>query len=279
MSWPPSTTWSGRCASIPGRRRCRGRHGSTKTSTTPATTRPRSPPTSKLRRKPPWSSPPCALRTAAVRRPSTCGGARSTWPSACSPAYQPTPPSNDYIMRNSANAEQIEINGGPAITATRTPPSSCCVLLPRRLRSGHPRTGGRPMGHRPWRIPLGLGRRTQRTQPATGRPGLRALRHPARLPGLWLGSRPRRQRRRNPAAPHLALRVSRRRVRLMFDYRAGAGPSTRTRRGRSLEPWSRTPNRRRDCRRRRCARSSTATWATASPAIPPVCTGVCRRAT
>ena len=72
----------------------------------------RSRPTSKLRRKPPWSSPRCAPRTAAVRHPSTRGGAPSTSPSASSPATS-HPPSNDFIMRNSATAQQIEVGWWP----------------------------------------------------------------------------------------------------------------------------------------------------------------------
>ena len=75
--------------------------------------RPRSPTTSP---RPPgrrWCWPPSGRPTAAARRRSTPGGARSTWPSACSRARRPTRRPTDFIMRNAMDAQEVAVGWWP----------------------------------------------------------------------------------------------------------------------------------------------------------------------
>ena len=58
-------------------------------------------------------SRPCGLRIGAARRPSMPGGDRSTSRSASFPASRPNPPSQDFIVRNSGDAQQIEVGWWP----------------------------------------------------------------------------------------------------------------------------------------------------------------------
>jgi len=116
------------------------------------------------------------------------------------------PRSNDFIMRNSANAQQIEIGWWPG--DHRYPPTGVLrVRRPdtRRLRPSNSGPGGGTMGHRPRRVHPRLGRRPPRREPAPRRTRLRPLRHSTRVPGLRLGPRARRERPRRPAATYLGV--------------------------------------------------------------------------
>jgi hypothetical protein len=95
------------------------------------------------------------------------------------------------------------------LVARRRPPPSACLLRirvpkPRRLRDCDPVTARCPLGSGPQGIHPGLGQRPHRDRPARRCTLVRPLGYPTRLPGLWLGSRPRRQRGGSPTTRQLS---------------------------------------------------------------------------
>ena len=114
------------------------------------------------------------------------------------------PPSNDFIMRNAGDAQQIEVGWWPGdgrygraaffAYAHPAPPGFDRATLP----SG--RWDGSAGGVRP-----GLGRRPGRGGPHAHRAGVRPFGLPARLCRVRVGPGAGGQRRRNPAAGRLAL--------------------------------------------------------------------------
>ena len=114
------------------------------------------------------------------------------------------PPSNDFIMRNSANAEQIEVGWWPG--DARYPHAAFFAFAfpaPGRLRDGDPVAAGGALASGPARVHLELGRRSSGTEPTPSRARLRPFGCPARVRRLRLGPRPCRQRPRRPATDRL----------------------------------------------------------------------------
>jgi hypothetical protein len=117
------------------------------------------------------------------------------------------PPSNDFIMRNSATAQQIEVGWWPG--DARYPPTG--VLRVRLSRSGRVRpsdavTTTRALGHRTRRVPPRLGRRPSHTRSTSRRPRVRPVRDSPRLHRVQLGPSARGKRGGHPTSDYLAPR-------------------------------------------------------------------------
>ena len=169
-SWPPSKTSSARCASTPRPRDRRGQHRSTRTTPRPTTTPPHVATYFEMATQ-------AALVLAALRAPyrgrsSPVNAWWGTFDLAVSLfSGQPVdPPSNDFIMRNSANAQQIEVGWWPG--DHRYPHAAFFAFAfptPEGFDQATLTPAAARLGHRPRRVPPGLGRRTQHAQPAAGR--------------------------------------------------------------------------------------------------------------
>ena len=142
------------------------------------------------------------------------------------------PPSDGFITRNAANAQQIESAGGRATDATHGPRSSPLPSLHRRgsrLRPWHRRP---PVGRRRSVSTCSTGTTSACSRPPRRRARVRPLGDPARLHGVRLGPSPRRQRRgRSPAGGLTGLLAGRqpvvsssRRSRLASSTPASPGP-------------------------------------------------------
>ena len=118
------------------------------------------------------------------------------------------PPSNDFIMRNAMDAQEIAVGwwpgdpryGNAAFYAYAHP-------APGRVLGRHalPRSG--PLERRSRRVHPELGRHPHRPGPTVGRPGVCPCRLPPRVCGLRLGLRPRGEYRRKTAAGDLGPRL------------------------------------------------------------------------
>ena len=164
------------------------------------------------RRRSPPTSPPrparrsCSRRsarpTAAARRRSTRGGARSTSRSACSPGEPADPPSDDFIMRNAMDAQEVAVGWWPGDPRYRQ--GGVLRLRAPGARGVCGRDARSPRGAR-WDAALGeyiLDWDDVRASPDphAARARVRALGVRPRLRGVRVGPGARRQRRRQAAA-------------------------------------------------------------------------------
>ena len=161
--WPRCAPWPARWRSTRSRRKSPGRCRWTRTTSTPGTSPTRSPPTSPRRPRPRWSWRRSGPPTAAAPRRSTPGGGRSTSRSACSPGLPADPPSDDFIMRNAMDAQEVAVGWWPgdarygeaAFYAYAHP-------APPGFAQHDPVPAGRALGCRPGRVHPELGRRPHR---------------------------------------------------------------------------------------------------------------------
>ena len=131
---------------------------------------------------------------------STRGGARSTSRSTSSPGSPPHPPSDDFIMRNSMDAQEVAVgwwpgdpsHDGAAFYAYAHP-------APEGFAGAHARARSGPLGRRPRPVPARVGRRRRHRRSARRRARVRPLGLPARVRRLRLGPGPPRLRRGRPA--------------------------------------------------------------------------------
>ncbi|HEX4678643.1 MAG TPA: DUF5996 family protein [Gaiellaceae bacterium] len=105
------------------------------------------------------------------------------------------PPSDDFIMRNSGDAEQVAVGWWPG--DTRYPRRVLRVRVSRARgalgRAAFP--GRRTLGRNARRIHPRLGRRPRTARPARRRARVRPFRRAERLRSMWLGPAARRERR------------------------------------------------------------------------------------
>ena len=146
-----------------------------------------------------------ARPTAAARRPSTPGGGRSTSRSASSRAGRREPPSDDFIMRNSMDAEEVAVGWWPG--DARYPQRRLLRLRPSGA-GGVPSATLSPAAAR-WDEALGeyvldWDDAAIAAPTHTRRARVRPLGVPARLHGLRLGPRTGRQRRGQATAGGVA---------------------------------------------------------------------------
>ena len=112
------------------------------------------------------------------------------------------PPSSDFIMRNSANAQQIEVGWWPG--DARYPHAAFFAFAfpaPDGFEQSDAVTAGGALGCETGRVRPRLGRRPHRARPARRRARLRPLGDSARLHRLQLGPGPRGQRRGRAPRP------------------------------------------------------------------------------
>ena len=111
------------------------------------------------------------------------------------------PPSDDFITRNSGNAQQVEIGWWPGDARYPRPAFFAFAFPPPdEFGTRNAVTAGSPLGFGAGRVHPRLGRRPRGTGPAPRRDGLRPFRDSARLHRVRLGPGPRGQRRRRPTA-------------------------------------------------------------------------------
>ena len=103
-------------------------------------------------------SPPSARPTAGARRRSTPGGDRSTWRSTSSRATPAEPPSDDFIMRNAMDAQEVAVGWWPGDARYSGRPST---PTPTRRPRASPARDARPAGR-------ALGRRARASTCSTG---------------------------------------------------------------------------------------------------------------
>ena len=114
------------------------------------------------------------------------------------------PPSQDFIMRNSMDAQEIEVGWWPGDERHRKGGVlRLCASGTRRVFRRHSLAGGGPMGRDPRRVHPRLGRHPRERRSARGSARVRTVGDPARVRGLRLGSRARRERRGGQAADRL----------------------------------------------------------------------------
>ena len=115
------------------------------------------------------------------------------------------PPRRDFITRNSANAQQIEVGWWPG--DARYPFAAFFAFAFPAAEGLETATLSTPGAH--WEVGTGgvrpqLGRRVCRARSLPCRRGLRAFRDPPRLRGVRLGSGSRRECRWDPTSGHLS---------------------------------------------------------------------------
>ena len=188
------------------RRRCPGACRSTRTRSTHATTPTRSPLTSTPRRAPPSCSP--TFRAPYRGRSTPVNAWWGSFDLAVSlfSGLPAEPPSDDFIMRNSMDAQEVAVGWWPGDPSyAKAAFYAYAHPAPDGFADGERLSAGRPLGRRAGPVRPRLGRRARERRSARRRARVRPLGLRPRLHGLRVGPRAGRERGRDAAAGHLAL--------------------------------------------------------------------------